>query len=176
MELFDRPARLPRPVHAAVFGGLPAALAHHLDADEPAAAVQGLLDAGWRTGQLAGRIGALPAGPDPVADVLALLRRLGTAECPDRQWAQERQARLTLASSARAEEPASPASRDRWIREIRQQLGTPRAPRPVAAPRSRPACALCGGTGELFVTHAVRLCTGCVERLETGQLRWDATG
>lgn len=171
-----RPVPLPPDVHAAVFGGLPTALAHALRTPEVARAVTRLLDAGWRPGQLASRVGALPSGPDPAADVLALLHRLADQLAPDRVWAREKAARSTPASTAEAEQPASPASRERWLRQIREELALPRrsapeAPRPVRRP-----CALCGSEGQLFVTRAVRLCTGCVATLESGQCRLEVAG
>lgn len=169
---------LPAATHAAVFGELPSSLSRRLADPAVAAAVTALLEDGWRPGQLASRVGALPAGADPEAGVLALLHGLREVQPPDLRWAEDRQARQVPArspSSAGAEQPASPESREHWIREIRQQLGAKRPPRPATAVRVRPPCALCGAAGELFVTRAVRLCTGCVERLETGQLRWEAT-
>lgn len=185
MELFDLPARLPSATepavvpsarlapatHAAVFGGLPASLARALDTTAVAAVVTELLDAGWRAGQLASRIGALPAGADPAADVLTLLGALRAREAPDRRWQAEKAARQAQASSSAVEQPATPESRERWIRQIRDELGAPHRPRPAPAGRVRPPCALCGEPGDLFVTRAVRLCTACVTTLETGQTR-----
>lgn len=145
-------------------------------------AVQALLAAGWRSGQLAARIGALPAGPDPVAVVLSLLGALAEQEAPDRLHARERgrmadqAAAAGRSSSAAAEQPASQESRERWLRQIRQQLGSARPVRPAPPARIRPPCALCGGVGALFVTRAVRLCTTCVDALEAGQLSLPATG
>ena len=180
MELFDLPPaphpRLPPAVHHAVFGELPTSLVHALDTAEVAEAVQALLTDGWRAGQLATQVGALPAGTDPAGAVLALLRQLRAVEPPDRRWASEKQTCLMLAGSRTQAPPASPESQQRWLSQIRSDLGAPRPPRAAPPGRVRPPCALCGAAGELFVTKAVRLCTGCVERLETGQLRWDATG
>lgn len=176
MELFDLPARLSPTTHAAVFGDLPTSLARTLITDEVAAVVTTLLDAGWRAGQLSSRIGALPAGLDPAAEVLALLRTLLDREAPDRRWQAEKAARQVSASSSAAEQPASPESRQRWISQIRSELGVPRRPRPAPAGRVRPPCALCGAAGELFVTRAVRLCSGCVTELETGQTRLEHAG
>jgi len=176
MELFDLPARLSPATHAAVFGDLPASLARALSTAEAATAVTTLLDAGWRTGQLSSRVGALPAGPEPVGEVLALLHALAEREAPDRRWQAEKAARQSVASSSAAEQPASPESRQRWIRQIRSELGAPRRPRPAPVGRVRPPCALCGEAGELFVTRAVRLCNACVAELETGQTRLEHAG
>ena len=179
MELFDCPTRLPRELHRAVFADLPRALARLLDTAEVATAVQGLLAAGWRCGQLAARVGALPAGVDPAADVLRLLNSLATQPAPDVRWEAEKAARAARAgqeSSAAAERPASAESRERWLGQIRQELGSPRRPRPAPVARTRPPCALCGGAGELFVTRAVRLCGRCVQALASGQLSLGATG
>ena len=176
MQLFDLPSRLPRPVHLAVFGELPTSLSEALDAPEVAAAVRPLLEAGWRPGQLASRVGALPAAPDPGAAVLGLLRSLAGQPTPDQVWAAERADRQALRSLSTVEQPASEESRERWIAQIRSGLSGPRSVRPGPAVRIRPACALCGQSGTFFVTHQVRLCVPCVEVLATGSARLGATG
>ena len=176
MQLFDLPARLPRSLHAAVFGGLPSSLAQALDTPEVAAVVQPLLDAGWRPGQLATRVGALPAAPDPAAAVLSALRELAGRMTPDQAWVAERSQRQQLRSLAAVEEPASPQARERWIAQIRSGLSGPRPVRPAPAGRTRPACALCGQSSTFFVTHQVRLCGPCVEVLATGSARLADTG
>jgi hypothetical protein len=177
MELFEAPAqRLDRETHEAVFGDLPASLARALHTAEVADLVLQLLDRGWRSGQVASRVGALPAGADPAADVLAGLTGLLDEVPPDARWREERAARAAAASSARAEEPASEASRQRWLSEIRQQLGTPRAPRPQPLLRMKPPCSLCGAEGEFFVTRAVRLCDDCVQLLESGAVTMPEAG
>lgn len=176
MELFDVPTRLPATTLATVFGNLPASLTRTLDTAEVAMAVTALLRAGWRPGQLSYRLGALPAGPDPAAEVLAHLRALAEREAPDRRWQAEKAARPAPASSSAAEQPATPESRQRWISQIRSDLGAPRRPRPAPVGRVRPPCALCGEPGELFVTRAVRLCGACVTELETGQTRLEHAG
>jgi hypothetical protein len=172
MALFDLPAsqsRLDRDTHQAVFGDLPSSLLRELHTSEVGDLVLQLLDRGWRAGQLASRVGALPSGADPASDVTALLRGFLDQVPPDARWREERAQRAAVASSTQAEEPASEQSRQRWLSEIRTQLGTPRAPRVQPLLRIKPPCSLCGAEGEFFVTRAVRLCEACVELLESGQ-------
>ncbi|MCW2545020.1 MAG: hypothetical protein JWM40_2572 [Frankiales bacterium] len=174
MELFDLPApapqsRLDEDTHVAVFGDLPSTLAASLHTADVADLVLQLLDRGWRAGQISSRIGVMPAGTDPTADVVALLRGFLDQVPPDARWREERAQRAIAASSVRAEEPASEQSRQRWLGEIRSQLGTPRAPRVQPLLRIKPPCSLCGAESEFFVTRAVRLCEACVELLESGQ-------
>ena len=176
MQLFDLPARLSRDAHAAVFGDLPSRLAHELDTPEVAAAVRPLLDRGWRPGQLASRVGVLPAGPDPVRVVLDLLHSLAGASTPSQVWAAEQADRQALRSVTTVEQPASPESRERWIAQIRSGLSGPRTTRPQPAGPRRPACALCGQASTYFVTHGVRLCPPCVEVLASGSARLKQTG
>lgn len=176
MQLFDLPARLSPDVHRAVFGDLPTSLARALGSPEVASVVRSLLDAGWRPGQLASRVGVLPAAADPAAAVLALLRSLGAGPTPDELWAAEREERQALRSRTAAESPATPESRERWIAQIRSGLSGPRLPRPQPVTCSRPACALCGQAGSLFVTHRVRLCHPCVEVLSSGSARFQEAG
>ena len=95
---------------------------------------------------------------------------------PDARWREERAQRAIAASSERAEEPASEQSRQRWLSEIRQQLGTPRAPRAQPLMRMKPPCSLCGAEGEFFVTRAVRLCEACVALLESGKATMPEAG
>lgn len=170
MELFDLPAKQPLDddLHRSVFGELPSSLAAALRTPEVGDLVLQLLDKGWRAGQLASRVGAHEAGPDPAATVVALLRGFLEQVPPDARWRQEKAERRVAASSLTAEEPASEESRQRWISEIRQQLGTPRAPRPQPLLRVRPPCALCGAEGEFFVSRGARLCGACVALLESG--------
>ena len=166
MELFDLPLqRLDAATHAAVFGDLPAALAADLHSPEVGDLVLQLLDKGWRSGQLSARIGALPAGRDPVADVGALLRGFLPQVPPDARWRAEKAQRDHARSSAAFEEPASEQSRQRWIQQIRADLGTvKRAPTPPTR-RVRPSCALCEAESDYFVTRAVRLGGACVAML-----------
>lgn len=173
MELFDRPSepgqRLGQDSHRAVFGELPSSLAATLHTAEIGAVVRQLLGRGWRTGQLAARIGAMPAAPDPATDVLGLLRGFLEQLPPDARWREVKAQRDAASSQSDAEAPASDESRRRWITQIRTELGSPRASRPLPLLRVRPACALCGAESEFFVTHAVRLCAACVELLESGR-------
>ena len=167
MELFDLPAqRLDQASHTAVFGDLPSTLAALLHTAEVGDLVLQLLDRGWRPGQLASRIGAMPAGTDPEADVIGLLRGFLDQVPPDARWREERAARK--ASQSVPEEPASEQSRQRWLTQIRSELGTPRAPRAQPLLRIKPPCSLCGAEGEFFVTRQARLCAACVSLLESG--------
>lgn len=177
MELFDLPTqRLDQETHEAVFGDLPSTLAAALHTVEVADLVLQLLDKGWRSGQLSSRIGVMPAGADPAADVVALLRDFLDQVPPDARWREERAQRAIAASSERAEEPASEQSRQRWLSEIRQQLGTPRAPRAQPLLRMKPPCSLCGAEGEFFVTRDVRLCDACVALLAAGNATMPEAG
>ena len=169
--LFDAPAgRLGARRHDEVFGALPSATARALDVPEVAALVRDLLAAGWRPGQLAARVGALPAADDPLGPVLAFLQALLERDSPQRRWERERAERDRERASQRdqAHQAASEQSRSRWAAEARRALGLPPRVLPVAAPRPRASCAACGGTGQYFVTRDVRLCARCVEQLQTG--------
>lgn len=167
MELFDLPAqRLDQVSHAAVFGDLPSALAHALHTAEVGDLVMQLLDLGWRPGQLASRIGAMPAATDPEQAVIGLLKGFLEQVPPDARWREERAARK--AAESVPEEPASEQSRQRWLNQIRLELGTPRAPRAQPLLRIKPPCSLCGAEGEFFVTRSARLCAACVALLESG--------
>jgi hypothetical protein len=177
MELFDLPpSKIDRATHESVFGELPAALAADLHTAEVGDLVLQLLDRGWRAGQLAARVGALPAGRDPVADVEALLRGFLGQLPPDARWREEKAQRDAVRSSAAFEQPASEESRQRWISQIRAEIGGPR--RGTAAPltRVRPACAVCGAESSYFVTREVRLCAACVALLSTGGARLSEAG
>ncbi|MGB8651169.1 MAG: hypothetical protein WCD35_10965 [Mycobacteriales bacterium] len=169
MQLFDLPReRLDQETHDAVFGDLPSALAADLHTPEVGDLVLQLLDAGWRRGQLAARVAAMPAAHDPVAAVVALLAGFLRQQPPDARWREEKAERDALRSSAALEQPASEASRARWIAQIRAELGAPRSRPAQAVTRTRPACALCGEESTYFVTRAVRLCAGCVDLLAAG--------
>ncbi len=177
MELFDLPPqRLGQDTHDAVFGDLPSALASSLHTAEIGDLVLQLLDRGWRTGQLAARIGAMPAGPDPATQVSALLRGFLEQVPPDARWRQEKAERDANRSDAQFEQPATEQSRQKWISQIRSELGGPRTSRPVPLMRVRPACSLCGAESEFFVTRAVRLCAACVELLESGTATMSEAG
>lgn len=181
MELFDLPPGagkepLDPASHAAVFGDLPSSLAATLHTAEVGDLVLQLLDRGWRAGQLASRIGPHPAGADPAAEVTALLRGFLDQVPPDARWRQEQVQRQQSPSQARVEQPASEESRQRWISQIRSELGGPRNPRPIPLLRMRPACALCGAESTFFVTRDVRLCEACVELLRSGQISLSDAG
>ncbi len=163
MELFDLPLqRLDAATHAAVFGDLPAGLAADLHSPEVGDLVLQLLDKGWRSGQLSARIGALPAGRDPVVAVEALLRGFVPQVPPDARWREEKALRDHARSSAACEEPASEQSRQRWIEQIRADLGTVKRTPKAPTRRVRPSCALCEAESDYFVTREVRLCGACV--------------
>jgi hypothetical protein len=168
MELFDLPGRqrLDDASHRAVFGDLPSTLCAALHTPEVGDLVLQLLDRGWRQGQLASRIGAMPAAQDPEAAVIALLEGFLDQVPPDARWREEKAARQ--ASQSVREEPASEQSRQRWLTQIRSELGTPRAPRAQPLLRIKPPCSLCGAESEFFVTRVARLCAACVQLLESG--------
>jgi hypothetical protein len=177
MELFDLPGqRLDQATHDAVFGELPSVLAADLHSPEVGDLVLQLLDRGWRAGQLASRVQAMPAGRDPVADVQVLLRGFLEQVPPDARWREEKAQREAARSSARFEEPASEESRQRWIAEIRSGLSGPRVARKEPLVRIRPACSLCGAESEFFVTREVRLCGGCVDLLSSGAVTLSEAG
>ncbi|MCW2599288.1 MAG: hypothetical protein JWM02_1117 [Frankiales bacterium] len=180
MELFDLPPapgqRLDQETHDDVFGDLPSALAADLHTREIGDLVLQLLDRGWRRGQLAARVAVLPAGRDPVGDVRALLRGFLEQVPPDARWREEKAAREQQRSQAESEEPATDESRQRWIQQIRSELGGPRrSPRAVVR-RVRPGCALCGSESDYFVTREVRLCAACVALLGTGTAKLSEAG
>ena len=172
--LFDPPRdRLGVRLHEQVFGALPASTARALDVPEVAAAVRRLLERGWRPAQLAARVGALPAAPDPVPAVTAFLEQLLDRDSPSTAWARE-QAERDRERAERRPAPgdvASEAARAHWVAEARRTLGLPARPRPVPAPRQAPPCSSCSGDGEFFVTRQVRLCGHCVELLASGRAR-----
>lgn len=181
MELFDLPPspgqRLDAATHAAVFGELPSSLARELHTPEVGDLVLQLLDRGWRQGQLAARVGALPAGPQPVADITDLLAGFLDQVPPDARWREEKREREALRrSSADLERPASEESRQAWLAQIRSELGTRQSAPRQPVRRTRPACALCGRESSYFVTREVRLCDGCVEQLSTGALQLPNVG
>lgn len=167
MDLFgDR--LLDPETHQRVFGELPSSLQRSLRTSEIGELVVQLLDAGWRPGQIGSRVGAMTAGDDPVADVLRLLTGFLDQLPPDARWRQEKSERSLLRSRAEVEQPASEASRDSWIAQIRSELGRPRERPRVTAIAQRPRCALCGEDSVYFVTKEVRLCDACVEALGSG--------
>jgi hypothetical protein len=159
--------------HKAVFGGLPSSLSHSLRTAEVGDLVLQLLDAGWRRGQIAARVEALPAAQDPVAEVTALLRSLREDLAPDARWREEKAQRVTAVARARAEQeqPASEESRQQWVAQIRAELSRPRVVQPSRVLRVRPCCALCGEESSFFVTREVRLCDTCVGLLAQGGVR-----
>jgi len=159
--------------HKAVFGGLPSSLSQSLRTPEVGDLVLQLLDAGWRKGQLAGRVEALPAGEDPVAKVTRFLRHLLDELPPDARWREEQVRRERAAEAARAQEPepASEESRQQWVAQIRAELARPRVVQPSRPLRVRPSCALCGEESSFFVTKQVRLCDTCVSLLAQGGVR-----
>jgi len=173
MELFDLPPspgqRLDAETHEAVFGDLPSSLARDLHTPEIGDLVLQLLDGGWRSGQLAARVGALPVAPDPVEAIRALLEGFLDQVPPDARWREERREREALQrSQAELEQPASEQSRQAWLAQIRTDLGARRSTPREPARRTRPACALCGAESSYFVTREVRLCDACVVQLSTG--------
>ena len=179
-ELFDLPTggvRLDPETHADVFGGLLPSLAGELHTPEVGDLVLQLLDKGWRRGQLAARIGALPAGSDPVGDITRLLEGFLDLVPPDARWREEKAEReLLKRSSEQFEAPASEESRQAWLTQIRTDLNVRQGPKREPARRTRPACALCGQESAYFVTKDVRLCDGCVEQMSTGALQLPNTG
>ncbi len=181
MELFDLPPtpgqRLDAETHRAVFGDLPSSLAVALHTPEIGDLVLQLLDRGWRQGQLAARIGALPAGPDPVGEVTALLEGFLEQQPPDARWRAEKREREALRQSAlEFEQPASEESRQAWISQIRTDLGAREPVLKQPPRRTRPSCALCGMESSFFVTREVRLCDECVEQMSTGSLQLPNVG
>ena len=170
----DPPRRLPRETHVAVFGALPSRLAQALDEPPVAALVTSLLDRGWRSGQLAARIGACPAAADPAAGVRVLLEALQDEPTPEQRTAADRARRAVAATDRPA--PASAQVKARYLAQIRRELGLTSAPARPSAVRLRPPCALCGEASGYFVTRQVRLCTSCVQVLESGQARLVAAG
>lgn len=170
--LFDQPAdRLGQRLHDEVFGGLPRRLARTLDVPEVAAAVRPLLVRGWRPGQLATRVGALPEPRDPVSALVAFLEQLLSGPSPREAWEAERAERARADEAARGQPPASDEVRAHWVTQARQTLGMPARVRPVATPKPPPACSCCRGEGAFFVTREVRLCTACVDLLGSGRAR-----
>ena len=171
MDLFGQHL-LDAETHKAVFGELPSTLQAHLRTPEVGDLVLQLLDAGWRRGQLSSRIGALPAGPDPAAEVTVLLRGFLEQLPPDARWREEKAHRDVLrVSQAEVEAPATEESRQQWMARIRADLALPKEP-----PRARPTnlvrqCSLCGEEGTFFVARGVRLCETCVGLLQTGAVR-----
>lgn len=169
------------PHHADVFSHLPALLMRELDCEPVAAALEQLVSAGWRPGQLRHRVGAEPAQGSvekDAAHLLAVLQGLGTQTCPDEQHAldQQERARRRQWEREQAPAPASPEVRQARIEQIRAGLkGVPRR-RQEPEPRTRPACSLCTGEGAYFVTRDVHLCRRCVDVLATGQARLHETG
>src|SRR3954470_21169426 len=138
MELFDLPPspgqRLDPETQAAVFGDLPSSLARDLHTPEIGDVVLQLLDRGWRQGQLAARVGALPSGPDPVPAITALLEGFLEQVPPDARWREEKRERDALQRSrAELDRPASEESRQAWLTQIRADLGarTPTRREPV---------------------------------------------
>lgn len=170
--LLDRPrARLGAALHDEVFGGLPALTGRALDDADVAAAVRVLLDAGWRPAQVGSRVGALPAAPDPVTAVLALLRQLAEAESPQQAWERQRAERARLQAPDDGHRVATDEERARWVAEARRSLGMPPRRRAEPAPEPVRRCASCTGEGTYFVTRSVRLCGACVALLDSGRGR-----
>lgn len=170
--LFDPPEDLlGRRLHTEVFGSLPALLARELDAREVAAAVRPLLARGWRPAQLGARVGALPSPADPVPAVVAFLQELLARRSPQEAWQQDRADRAAAAEHADGPPPASDEVRAHWVAEARRALGAAARPRPQQPAPPAPTCSSCTGEGAFFVTRTVRLCTVCVELLESGRAR-----
>ena len=162
MELFDLPPqpgqRLDSETHAAVFGELPSSLAVALHTPEIGDLVLQLLDCGWRRGQLAARVGAMPAGPDPVAEVTGLLEGFLEQVPPDARWRAEKTEReAQRQSTLEFEKPASEESRSAWISQIRDDLGTRAAQRSRDRARVRDREGVGRGAGR----HPVRVGRRC---------------
>lgn len=171
MDLFGQNL-LDADTHKAVFGELPSSLQADLRTAEVGDLVLQLLDAGWRKGQLAARLGAMPAGTDPVQDVTRLLQGFLDQLPPDARWREEKASRDALrASSAQAEQPASEESKQKWVAQIRAELAVPRPTRTAEPVRLHRECTLCGEEGTFFVTREVRLCQTCVGLLQAGAVR-----
>jgi hypothetical protein len=171
MDLFGQQL-LDAESHKAVFGELPSALQAHLRTPEVGDLVLQLLDAGWRRGQLSSRIGALPAGSDPAADITALLRGFLEQLPPDARWREEKAQRDALrASRAEAEQPASEESKKQWVARIRADLALPRGPGSTPTQQVARECSMCGEDGTYFVARGVRLCETCVGLLQAGAVR-----
>ena len=170
----DPPRRLPRETHTAVFGALPTRLARELDKPAVAALVTKLLDRGWRSGQLAARVGGCPAAANPALGLRVLLTALQGEPTPEQRAAAERARRA--ASTPDPPAAASAQVKARYLAQIRRELGLAAAPPRPPAVRLRPPCALCGGASGFFVTRQVRLCTSCVQLLEGGHARLVAAG
>ncbi len=171
MDLFGQNL-LDADTHKAVFGELPSSLQAHLRTAEAADLVVQLLDAGWRRGQLAARLGAMPAGNEPLEDVLRLLRGFLDQLPPDARWREEKAQRESVrASQAEVEGPASEESKQRWVSQIRAELAVPRPIRTAEPVRLHRQCTLCGEEGTFFVTREVRLCETCVGLLQAGAVR-----
>ena len=167
--------------HSDVFSHLPVALMRELDTPAVAEALDALVRAGWRTGQLRSRVGSQASQGSHERDAVhltALLQGLREQTPPDVVHAREREER----ERARAEErahgptPASPQVRAQALAEIRAGLKGAPSQRPRPEPRTRPACNLCDGEGNYFVTRDVRLCRRCVAALATGEARLRSTG
>jgi ribosomal protein S14 len=170
------------PHHADVFSQLPSRLIRELDSDDVAAALDALVAAGWRPGQLRSRVGAEPSQGSVERDAAwlrALLVRLRDEQCPDVRYARERaeQGQERARQRELAPRPADPEVRDRWIGEIRAGLKStpPRRRTREPQPRTRPECALCGAESTFFVRRDVHLCRRCVDLLATGEVRLAAS-
>ncbi len=173
MELFDLPSRLTRDQHAAVFGTLPSRLAAALADAATAELVRPLLARGWRPGQIASRVGAMPAPADGVGGVQALLRALQAEATPAERAARNRAARGRAKPAAA---PAAPEVKQRYVAQIRRELGLTSRRAPQAQPPRVRRCVLCEQDSGYFVTHEVRLCPACVQVLATGRARLVAAG
>ena len=169
------------PYHSDVFSQLPSRLMRELDTGEVAAALDALVAAGWRPGQLRSRVGAEPSQGSVERDAAwlrALLERLVGQECPDARHARERAAQEQQRARQRAlaPRPADPEVRDRWIDEIRTSLkSTPARRGREPQLRTRAECALCAGEASFFVRRDVHLCRRCVDLLSTGEVRLQAS-
>lgn len=169
------------PYHADVFSHLPVALLRELDTPAVAEALDALVAAGWRTGQLRSRVGAEASQGSherDAAHLTGLLQALRAQTPPDVAHAREVEERERARAWERAHgpTPAAPEVRERALAEIRAGLKAAPARRPRPQPRTRPACRLCDGEGSYFVTRDVHLCRRCVAVLATGEARLSSTG
>ncbi len=76
----------------------------------------------------------------------------------------------------RAAAPAAPDVKQRYVAQIRRELGLTSRRAPLAQPPRVRRCVLCEKDSGYFVTHEVRLCPGCVQVLATGRARLVAAG
>lgn len=173
--------RVRSPHHPDVFSQLPVALMRELETPAVAEALDGLVSAGWRTGQLRSRVGSEASSGSherDAAHLTALLQALQEQTPPDLAHAREVEERERARAWERehAPIPASAEVRDRALADIRSSLKGAPSRRREPQPPTRPACSVCDGEGSYFVTRGVRLCRRCVRVLASGEARLSSTG